>query len=100
LMELIRDQHREDTGKAYHDHPFGREVKRAAYALAGDDRIEVGGHSGSREPVLDEVVRNETIDLIRSSLPAEVADTTLDLLESGQWTDDQARACIAAYRGL
>jgi hypothetical protein len=48
--------------------------------------------------VLDQVISNETISLMRRELPPEVAEEAINKLERGEMTDDGARHLIDLYR--
>jgi hypothetical protein len=93
LKALIEEQYTDDFDEIRRENPFGaRGKKRIGLELVDEERADESG-----SPVLDEVIRNETIALIRKHLPPAAAENVLDKLDSGEWTDDQARDCVAEY---
>jgi hypothetical protein len=73
----------------------GEEMKRlggrgrTGYEMAAEEKAEEVGDTTFRR-----VTRNETVSLIRRSLPADHAEATISMLEAGQITDDSARQIV------
>jgi hypothetical protein len=77
--------------------PFAKGgCERVGFDIA-EEKAVMGRMNGTESPVLDEVFRNETRALVRDGLPPAVAESVLAKLDSGEWTDDQARDCVAEY---
>jgi hypothetical protein len=66
--------------------------KRIGMQIATDRQAADEGASA-----LDAVIRKETISIIRKSLPKDTADAVINLLETGQATDEQAREILEMY---
>lgn len=64
-------------------------AQRIGIEIAQDEQAVASGES-----VVDEVVRRETVALVEKAMPALEAEATIEKLQRGEITDDQARELV------
>lgn len=76
--------------------PSGRRGTTTPQRIGVEIALEEQAVAAS-ETVVDQVVRRETIRLINTSMPAAEAEATIEKLERGEITDEQARDLVAVH---
>ena len=77
--------------------PRGKQLSKLRQRVGLDMALEDDVDAANR-PVINQVIENETIRLIRKYMPTETAECILERIERGEITDDEARELVAQVK--